>query len=206
MPRHRFRKLDVDQQERILDAALGEFAAHGFADASLNRIIDAAGISKGSMYYYFDSKDDLYAHIIRDRLDRLLERAGPFPIPAASDPEDYWATLTAHYLRLMDALVADPAIAGLLRGWLAGRHTPAVSEAEHDAERDLLPWLTGTLTVGQQIGAVRTDLPADLLIAATTALGRALDTWLITQPAEHTDLAEAADTLIGMIRRVVAPG
>jgi len=29
-------------------------------DASLNRVIDAAGISKGSMYYFFDGKEDLY--------------------------------------------------------------------------------------------------------------------------------------------------
>ena len=205
MPRHRFHKLDPSQQERILDAALAEFAAHGFGEASLNRIIDAAGISKGSMYYYFDSKDDLYAHVIRDRLARLLERAGPFPIPTASDPEGYWATLTAHYVRLMTALVGDSATAGLLRGWLSGRDTPALSAAQHDAEQDLIPWLVSAITAGQQIGAVRTDLPLDLVIAATMALGRALDTWLITQPPDDTDLEEAAQTLIGLIRRVVAP-
>ena len=34
--------------------------AHGFENASLNRIIKKAGISKGAMYYYFDDKMDLY--------------------------------------------------------------------------------------------------------------------------------------------------
>ena len=46
MTRPRFHRLAIAQQERILDAALREFAAHGFGDASLNRIIAAAGISK----------------------------------------------------------------------------------------------------------------------------------------------------------------
>src|SRR5690606_7275086 len=65
MPRPRFHKLSGDQQQAILGAALEEFASHGFNEASLNRIIDAAGISKGSMYYYFDGKEDLFAHVAR---------------------------------------------------------------------------------------------------------------------------------------------
>jgi AcrR family transcriptional regulator len=49
MVRPRFAKLSQSQQEAILRAALDEFAAHGFHDASLNRVIDAAGISKGGL-------------------------------------------------------------------------------------------------------------------------------------------------------------
>jgi AcrR family transcriptional regulator len=51
MVRPRFAKLPQTQRDAILRAALDEFAAHGFHDASLNRVIEAAGISKGSMYY-----------------------------------------------------------------------------------------------------------------------------------------------------------
>ena len=67
------------QQQAILRAALDEFAAHGFHDASLNRIIDAAGISKGSMYYYFDGKEDLFAHVARVEFERLFTTIGPSP-------------------------------------------------------------------------------------------------------------------------------
>ncbi len=51
-------------------------------------MIEAAGISKGSLYYYFDGKVDLYAHVAQRELERLFERVGPFPIPDARDPED----------------------------------------------------------------------------------------------------------------------
>ncbi len=61
MVRPRFAKLAPEQQQRILQAAIDEFSAHGFHDASLNQVIEAAGISKGSLYYYFDGKDDLIA-------------------------------------------------------------------------------------------------------------------------------------------------
>ena len=63
MVRPRFAKLPVHQQQTIVQAALDEFAAHGFRDASLNRIIETAGISKGSLYYYFDDKSDLFAYV-----------------------------------------------------------------------------------------------------------------------------------------------
>jgi AcrR family transcriptional regulator len=107
VPRPRFRKLPAAQQQAILRAAFDEFAAHGFSGASLNRIIDAAGISKGSMYYYFDSKEELYAHVARGELGRLVESAGPFPVPAAPDPDAFWSTLEEYYRRIMAALAAS---------------------------------------------------------------------------------------------------
>ena len=79
MARPRFAKLPAAQQQAILRAALEEFAAHGFHDASLNRVIEAAGISKGSMYYYFDGKEDLYAYVARVELERLFARLGTVP-------------------------------------------------------------------------------------------------------------------------------
>ena len=82
MVRPRFAKLAPEQQQAILQAALNEFAAHGFHDVSLNRVIEAAGISKGSMYYYFDGKEDLYGYVTQIGLERLFSGLGPFPVPS----------------------------------------------------------------------------------------------------------------------------
>ena len=44
------------------------------------------------MYYYFDGKEDLYIHVARVELERLLGRlARPFPIPAQTDPDVFWS-------------------------------------------------------------------------------------------------------------------
>ncbi len=48
MARPRFDRFPAEQQDAVLDAARREFVTHGFAAASLNRIIQAAGVSKGS--------------------------------------------------------------------------------------------------------------------------------------------------------------
>ncbi|MCG1010015.1 TetR/AcrR family transcriptional regulator [Salinicoccus sp. ID82-1] len=55
-----FKKLDDSQQYHILTTAMAEFSAHGYKRASTNRIVNAAGISKGLLYYYFENKETLY--------------------------------------------------------------------------------------------------------------------------------------------------
>jgi AcrR family transcriptional regulator len=205
MSRPRFHRLPAAQQDAILDAALLEFAVHGFGTASLNRIIDAAGISKGSMYYYFDGKEDLYADVIRRQLERLFQGGGPLPVPVASDPDGFWATLEEYYLRLMRLLARAPETGTLLRDWLTGAASPALRTAQRDAERATLPWLMQTVAAGQRIGAVRTDLPADFLVAVAMGMGQAMDTWLITRPPEDADLADTVHALIGTLRRAVQP-
>jgi len=64
-----FLNLTAEEQSRIIDAALDEFAEKDFETASLNNIIARAGISKGSMYHYFANKEDLYCYLI----GRILE-------------------------------------------------------------------------------------------------------------------------------------
>ena len=205
MVRPRFAKLAPAQQQAILNAALDEFAAHGFHDASLNRAIEAAGISKGSMYYYFDGKEDLYAHVVRAELERFLAGLGPFPIPGEADPEGFWSTLTAHAVRLMTALAASPQLAALLRGWVAVSGNPALQQAQQEMEQAVVPWLEDALAAGQSIGAVRTDLPSGLLIAVVAGMGQAIDFWLLTQHPDDTDLPRLVGVLIGMIRRALEP-
>ena len=205
MPRARFDKLPADQQQVILRAALDEFAAHGFSAASLNRIIDAAGISKGSMYYYFDDKEKLYVDVARIELGRLFESAGPFPVPTARDPEAFWSTLEGYYRRIMSALATSPKLAALARDWLLAAARPTLQQAQKEMEGALVPWFEQAIAAGQRARAVRKDVPASLLIAVVFAMGQAMDTWLLTQELETTNIRKVVRMFIGMIRRALAP-
>lgn len=205
MVRPRFHALSDARRAAILDAAFDEFAAHGFVSASLNRIIEAAGISKGSLYYYFDGKEDLYAHVIRVHLEQMIADSGPFPVPPASDPEGFWATIEEYCRRLAYALAASPRLAGLLRDWLADAGAPEMDAARRDAEREAVPWIAQAIAAGQSAGAVRTDVPDDLLMAVVGALGHVMDVWLITRPAETVGRDDAVHVLVDLMRRAISP-
>ncbi|AOM82157.1 TetR/AcrR family transcriptional regulator [Salisediminibacterium beveridgei] len=59
-----FYNLAYTKQERIINAAMKEFVDNGFVKASTNNIVRHAGISKGSLFYYFQNKKDLYFFLI----------------------------------------------------------------------------------------------------------------------------------------------
>lgn len=70
----KFKSLTKEKQMKILDAALKEFAEHGYQKASTNRIVKEAGIGKGMLFYYFNSKKELYEFLAEYSLDFVIEK------------------------------------------------------------------------------------------------------------------------------------
>lgn len=64
MPKDTFLNLPEQKRARILLAAVDEFAERRFSEASINSIIKAAGIPRGSFYQYFSDKEDLYLYML----------------------------------------------------------------------------------------------------------------------------------------------
>src|SRR5687768_16443918 len=58
-------------RERLFAAAATEFAARGFAGASVDRIARAAGLNKAMIYYHFTSKAALYRAILREMFEAV---------------------------------------------------------------------------------------------------------------------------------------
>lgn len=56
----KFLNLDSEKQNRILNAAINEFAEKGYENASTNEIVKDAGISKGLLFHYFKNKKQLF--------------------------------------------------------------------------------------------------------------------------------------------------
>jgi len=64
MPKDTFFNLPKEKQEKVLKVAIEEFAKNGYQKCSIQTIADRAGIAKGSMYQYFDSKKELFFYIL----------------------------------------------------------------------------------------------------------------------------------------------
>ena len=60
----RFQQLDPERARRIIDAAVSEFAEKGYEAANTNQIAKAAGISVGSLFQYFKTKENLFRYVI----------------------------------------------------------------------------------------------------------------------------------------------
>ncbi len=69
----KFFSLEPEKRERIINAALKEFARNGYERASTNEIIKEAEISKGSLFSYFNNKKGLYLFLF-DYMSRIIEK------------------------------------------------------------------------------------------------------------------------------------
>jgi AcrR family transcriptional regulator len=61
-------------KEAILEAAEKVFSEYGFHEAKIYRIADLAGVSVGTIYRFFKSKEELYAEVLRKKLSELQKR------------------------------------------------------------------------------------------------------------------------------------
>ncbi|WP_338750477.1 TetR/AcrR family transcriptional regulator [Bacillus sp. FJAT-52991] len=68
-----FFNMDIDKQQRIINSSFQEFSNYGYTDASTNRIVIKAGISKGSLFYYFKNKQDLLNFLFKYAIEYLTE-------------------------------------------------------------------------------------------------------------------------------------
>ena len=73
---------DNAKRRQIMAGARDLFLAQGFDAASMGEIARTAGVSKGTLYVYFDSKEQLFEAIVTDECNRLTERV------FSLDPED----------------------------------------------------------------------------------------------------------------------
>jgi AcrR family transcriptional regulator len=202
MPLPRFDKLDPERQESILAAARAEFSTRGFSAASHNTIIKQAGLSKGAMYYYFSDKADLCRTVLERVLDRLAEAAGP--LGRFESAAGFWIEVHALAERAMGFALGTPELADLCRliygeGANSELLEPLVERAQ--------AWCSGLLREGQRVGAVRHDIPLELLATAVTGMLVHTDRW-ITRRLETLDPAELerlSFLCLEMVERLVAP-
>jgi AcrR family transcriptional regulator len=71
----RWRRRAEARPAEILAAALASFAERGFAATRLDQVASRAGVTKGTLYLYFRSKEELFEAVVRQQLIPSLERA-----------------------------------------------------------------------------------------------------------------------------------
>ncbi len=91
----------AETRGRILDAALREFAVHGLSGARTERIAEAAGVNKALLYYYFDSKEKLYAAALEMIAARVRDSTLAVFLSDASPGERVLRSVLNHFDRVL---------------------------------------------------------------------------------------------------------
>lgn len=192
-----------ERRDAIVAVAAAELVEWGFERASMNRIIGAAGVSKGSMYHFFESKADLFAVVLTTVIDRVEAEVGAPPTGCASVGE-FRDRFRDWYRALLGYLVAheeDDALLEVLRAVVATPNPPA--PVMRCALR-IAGWYGRLFEELAALGALRDDIPVDILAGATERATLAIDRWFIDEirrdPGRLDEMADAgADILVRLV-------
>jgi AcrR family transcriptional regulator len=206
MARPRFHKTDPAKQETILHAAAKEFAQVGYEGASLNRILLAAGVSKGAFYYYFDDKADLACTVLLWAYRDILALYDRIKMP--EDGRGFWDEIH-HFSRESLALLDRVPYANDLTSRLSHAF---VNDKELEARalqvlvKPATTWMA-LLTRGQELGIVRQDVPVRTLLALFQGIKESLirDYTANDHVLTKDEIEQLAALQIDLFRRVCVP-
>jgi AcrR family transcriptional regulator len=121
-------------RDRVREAALELFNAHGYASVTTNHIADHINISPGNLYYHFRNKEQIVESIYRDAVN-YSKQSSDLPSGGRIGPDD----LAYYFVNSMDTLWRYRSVFGDIVE--IGRRNPIIA-AEH---REFMRWSTGRL-------------------------------------------------------------
>jgi AcrR family transcriptional regulator len=193
-------------RDALLDAAADAFLRDGYEGASINRILLAAGLSKGAFYYYFDDKADLAAAVLARESASWIEVVGSLPLPAT--PAEFWQVMAGLNERGLAEVRRSRGRGDLLLrlGIAAARH-PEVIERLGPFFVQARDRIAALYRRGQELGVVRADLSVDALMAILQGAKQAVGSALLPADRAPSDaeIREFARVNLDVLRRIVAP-
>lgn len=151
---------DSAKRRQILDGARRVFLAMGFDAASMNEVARAAGVSKGTLYVYFASKEALFAALLRDEKREQAEQVCRFD----DDGPDVATALQAIGTRFIELVLRPDSLAHLRTVMAVAPKFPEIGHAYYEAgpqtgRRRLARYLD------RQVAAGRLAIPDTMLAA-----------------------------------------
>jgi AcrR family transcriptional regulator len=200
------RKIDDEKKAALIEAAMEEIAANGIDGASYNRIIERSGLSKGVVYYYFENKESLYLTVLDEVERQFLSSVGKLKLPETR--EEFWTACCLYYEKAIRYGTENLGIVKVVRNLIEpGTGMKGRAELRENFRR-VERWTANLLKRGQELGAIRKDIPPDLLRSVIQALGHTMDSWLF----EHLETASGSVSVerflvfaLDMFKRILSP-
>jgi TetR/AcrR family transcriptional regulator len=190
-----FRHLSPDKQERVLDAALAEFAEQGYQAASLNRVVAQAGIAKGSLYQYFPNKEGIFNYIFQHALQMV--RRTLTNVKEETLEENFFVRLEKSLLAGVQFSRKHPKIFGLYLKIQFDKNVPFRDEFLAAVRRHATEYFASLVRRAQARGELRPGVPkAAVLFLLDAMFDRFLQAVAVPALDVTLDLHQATDEVI----------
>lgn len=166
--RDTFKNLDSSKQEKVLDAAIDEFAEHGFNLASMNRMVQRLGIAKGSLFQYFGSKEGLFRFVF-DHAVNLVRRSLRKAKQESADG-DFFDHIHRSLLAGIDFIDSHPRVYQIYLKMLLQENFPLRAQFLQRVRLFSAEYLTPLVEIGIARGDLRKDFEISMVVFFLDAL------------------------------------
>ena len=182
------------KRERILRAAVEVFAANGYFNSKVSEIAKAAGVADGTIYLYFDSKDDILITIFRELTRQYLVDLESH-LAGSTDPREQIRKAIEFHLH---ALGSDRSLAVVFQVELR-QSLKFMTLFSQQEVSDYLNILRRIVEDGQRRGVFRTSLhPQFVAKSVFGILDEMVTSWILSEkdhrPTDHA--AEVAEFVL----------
>src|ERR1700761_4524689 len=177
------RRRKAERPQEILEAAFAEFSRNGYAMTTLDQIAERAGVTKGTIYVYFESKEHLFISMVRELMKVTLDTLQDM---LESHQGSTAELLRAQFSFIYQNIVEDRRRREVVRMLIAeAPRFPALADRYHDEIlKPCLEMLHQTIQRGVDRGEIRNSaiVRSPLVIIAPIAL---VDKWMIMFDDRH---------------------
>jgi AcrR family transcriptional regulator len=196
----------AQRRREILDAARQEFFDRGFHHPTVDDVAARAEVSKGTIYLYFESKEEILAHLLLEGLDLLLEEMEAVCEPQSPPPPE--ATLQALSRAYLHFCQSNPQYFRLIMAFDRGRFEESISRKLYKRVLDQslrgLDLLAQTIQRGQATGVFDVDDPWQAAGSVWAALNGVLV--LMAHPLRQRMLRSDLETMFRATLELVTRG
>lgn len=195
------------RKQEIIDAAIELFAEKGFAMTSLDAIIEASQTSKGTLYHYFSSKEDLYAVVLETMLDDMWSLLDYEKLERETK-DTFWQTIQAWWKNTAKHILSHSGHMRLWQDFQENMRSFAKTGPAGRVREKSLSVGQRLASIGQHLGCVRTDLTPRQCAMLIDALDFVLDDWffeLMTTDGMESAFSVQGPISIGIIWRILTP-
>lgn len=149
-----FSNLPEEKRQRILKVARSEFAKNGFENTSIQQIARKSDISVGSVYKYFDNKEQMFSYIAQEGLSELEDLL----MKLAPSKEDILIKAEKIIRTLLKFSKEHPELVQLYCSLTTGDNSEFLNELSQRIEAVTASIYTQTISMAQETGEVRKDI------------------------------------------------
>lgn len=159
MPLPTFYNLPEEKRQKLLNCAIDEFAQHDYNSASITKIVSRAAIAKGSLYQYFNNKQDLHTYLLELVSQKKTEMFTTFKSPETG--MSMFETLHQLFLVMVTFDVQYPKLSQIGYRAIHG-NSPLPEEIMSRAKQSTNQYFRELIDRGKQHGEIRPDIDASM--------------------------------------------